>query len=422
MTGPESTGGAVDDAPRAPAARPEASRPPGATATATAGRCAGSPGKASRRGAADPVKALMHQHHELCARAIDPLEIAAGLEARGLSDRAAARYRHRDVFSLAEEMYARVPRDDDTAVAPSGAGADVRHGPEAARGWALLALLPGSAACAATVAAPRVGEGAARLAVVLGGALAVALALWCALRRGPLRVTTRRTSATRAWARWFPTSTRAWTCWLVAYGLLGDALLSGAVAGGPDGPSDLWEPPAVAPVLALTCAVAPAAWCARLFAVRAGRRLRASRGLDEFASAVRPLLFGVVTLFLGALAGLLAAAWAVLGGARAGLVGAGALGALLFLARLLAAHGFHRAPALLLAAVGACEVTALALVFAGRLPGCDALAAPVTAAVDSWGPGVVPAAACGAAALVLLAHAARTLTLASAHARSGTAP
>ncbi|MGV2921265.1 hypothetical protein RMO59_35855, partial [Streptomyces alfalfae] len=36
---------------------------------------------APRHGAADPVKALMRRHHDLCARAVDPLEIAAGLEA-----------------------------------------------------------------------------------------------------------------------------------------------------------------------------------------------------------------------------------------------------------------------------------------------------------------------------------------------------
>ncbi|NED15731.1 hypothetical protein G3I33_30205, partial [Streptomyces sp. SID9124] len=36
---------------------------------------------AGRRGTADPVRALMHRHRELCERAVDPLEIAAGLEA-----------------------------------------------------------------------------------------------------------------------------------------------------------------------------------------------------------------------------------------------------------------------------------------------------------------------------------------------------
>lgn len=64
-----------------------------------------SPGttRPARRGGgpADPVKTLMHSHRELCERAVDPLEIAAGLEAHGVTDRAAARFRHRDVFSLA---------------------------------------------------------------------------------------------------------------------------------------------------------------------------------------------------------------------------------------------------------------------------------------------------------------------------------
>ncbi|SCE86178.1 hypothetical protein GA0115257_10341, partial [Streptomyces sp. LcepLS] len=57
----------------------------------------------------DPVKSLMLIHHDLCADAVDPLEIAAGLEARGVTERTARAYRHRDVFALAEEMYARVP-------------------------------------------------------------------------------------------------------------------------------------------------------------------------------------------------------------------------------------------------------------------------------------------------------------------------
>ncbi|HET6357180.1 MAG TPA: hypothetical protein VFG16_23715, partial [Streptomyces sp.] len=70
---------------------------------------------APRRGPADPVKALMHRHRELCERAVDPLEIAAGLEAHGITDRTAARFRHRDVFSLAEELYARVPRGAEPA-------------------------------------------------------------------------------------------------------------------------------------------------------------------------------------------------------------------------------------------------------------------------------------------------------------------
>jgi len=363
----------------------------GATGGADGARKATATG---RRGAVDPVKALMHRHRELCERAVDPLEIAAGLEAHGVTDRTAARFRHRDVFSLAEELYARVPRDGEPAPrevtsARPGARAD----------WAALALLPG-ALCAAAVAGLRLTDGQPRLAVAAVGALAVALGLRVALRRGPLSTGHRTTSATRAW-----------TCWLIAYALLGDGLLSAGLDGGPDGP---W-PLATAPLLALALACAPASWCAHLFAVRASRRLTASRGLEEFASSVQPLLLGAFGLFLCALGALLALCGAALGEPTA-YAGAGALGALLLLARLLTARGFTHAPAVVLAVAGAAEATALTTVFAGRLPGCSFLATPVETVVDAWGPGAVPALVCGAATLVLLVHSTRTLTRASAHA------
>lgn len=177
----------------------------------------------ARRGAVDPVKALMHRHRELCERAVDPLEIAAGLEAHGVTDRTAARFRHRDVFSLAEEMYARVARDSDPAPRPT-----TPEHPRARADWAALALLPG-ALCTANVAGLRLTEGQPRLAVAAAGTLAVTLGLRAALRRGPLSTTHRTTSGTRAW-----------TCWLIAYALLGDGLLSAGIEGGPDGP---WPPP-----------------------------------------------------------------------------------------------------------------------------------------------------------------------------------
>lgn len=347
-----------------------------------------------RRGTVDPVKALMHRHRELCERAVDPLEIAAGLEAHGVTDRTAARFRHRDVFSLAEELYARVPRDGEPTQRPAPPGR-----PRVRADWAALALLPG-VLCAAAVIGLRLTEGQSRLVVAAVGALAVAIGLRVALRRGPLSVTHHTTSGTRAW-----------TCWLIAYALLGDGLLSAGIEGGPDGP---W-PLAAAPVLALVLACAPAAWCAHLFAVRARRRLTTSRGLEEFAASVKPLLLGVFGLFLCTLGGLLAVCGAALD-EPAGYAGAGALGALLLLARLLAARGFTHAPAVVLAAAGAVEATALATVFAGRLPGCAFLSMPVETVVVAWGPGAVPALVCGAATLVLLIHSTRTLTRASAHA------
>nr|WP_225891378.1 hypothetical protein [Streptomyces dioscori] len=362
------------------------------------------------RAAADPVKALMHRHRELCERAVDPLEIAAALEAHGVTDRTATHFRHRDVFSLAEEMYARVPRAGDTAPRPETPGT-----PKARADWAVLTLLPG-ALCAAVITGLRYTEGRPRLAVTVVGVLAVALAVRAARSRGPLH-------ATRPWS---PTpSTRAWTYWLVAYALLGDGLLAAAVEGGPDGPptgssGSSW-PIGLASVLALSAACAPAAWCAHLFTVRARRRLATSRALEEFASSVKPLLLGVFALFLCVLGGLLALSGAVLDEQPA-YAGAGTLGALLLLARLLTVHGFRHAPAVMLAGAGVAEAAALLSVFGSRLPGCEALAVPVETVTDAWGAGAIPALVCGAAALVLLLHATRTLTRASAHAAHGDTP
>ncbi|MFK4545345.1 hypothetical protein RKD29_004941 [Streptomyces tendae] len=357
---------------------------------------------AVRRSAADPVKGLLHRHRDLCERAVDPLEIAAGLEAHGVTDRTAARFRHRDVFSLAEEMYARVPRDRDTPARPEDAPTPGPRGPRTA--GVVLALLPG-ALCAAAVIGLRLTEGRPRLIAAVVAVLAVALALGAALRRGPLSAATRTTSI--------------WTCWLVGYALLGDGLLRTALSGGPDGLPDgsadgPW-PVTVAPVLALALSYAPAAGCAHLFAAGARSKLTSSRGLADFSASVRPLLLGAFVLYMGALAGLLAVTGAVLGepaGHPQGLT----LGALLLLARLLVVHGHAHAPMLVLTAAATAEAVALATLFAGRLPGCGFLTAPVEALVTACGPAGVPTAACGIGALTLLIHACRRLTRASAHA------
>ncbi|MET9373440.1 hypothetical protein ABZX98_04690 [Streptomyces sp. NPDC002992] len=349
---------------------------------------AGGVSKPARRGPADPVKALMHRHRELCERAVDPLEIAAGLEAHGVTDRTAARFRHRDVFSLAEELYARVPRQNGAPVRPA-AGDGTRTG---WAGWTLAALMPGAVA-ALTVSGLTLTEGPVRLAVGVAGALGLAAALAVAVRRGPLRAAGRTVPAARVW-----------TLWLLAYAVGGDGLLAQVLAGGPDGAWDI----APQPLLGLALAVAPAAWCARLFAVRARRKLAASRGLEDFAAGTRPLLLATVVLHVAVLAGL--------SGLTGFAPGALALGTLLLLARLLTVHGFPETAASGLAAACAAEGLALASVLAGRLPGCDLLAVPVRALVDSWGPGAVPTVVCGAAALGLLAHATAALSRASAHA------
>ncbi|MFC9282957.1 hypothetical protein [Streptomyces collinus] len=364
--------------------------------------------KPLRRGAGDPVKTLLHHHRDLCERAVDPLEIAAGLEAHGVTDRTAARFRHRDVFSLAEELYARVPRDGAPRPRP-----EPPRLPPVRIGWVLLTLLPGALATA-LVTGLRLTHGRIRTTVALGGLLALALAVRAALRRGPLAAE----SGTPSW-RTAP-GTRLCTLWLLGYALLGDGLLRAAVAGGPlptGLPGGTW-PVARVPALALALACAPAAWCAHLLTVGARRKLARSRGLEDFTAAARPLLTGVFALFLGALTGLLALCGAVLHRSAAYPQGL-ALGALLLLARLLVAHQHRHAPALALGAAAAGEAVPLGLALAARLPGCAALAAPVRASADTWGPAAVPTLACAAAALALLVHALRTLTRASAHAPAG---
>ncbi|WRZ16674.1 hypothetical protein OG892_26980 [Streptomyces sp. NBC_00341] len=351
-----------------------------------------------RRGPADPVKALMHRHRELCERAVDPLEIAAGLEAHGVTDRTAARYRHRDVFSLAEELFARVPGIPREPVAVLSAPArDIRT----RAAWSLRALLPG-AACLATLLTLRLTDGVlggeARLAIGSGGALLAFVGLAVALRTGPLSTGGRATGAANLYG-----------CWLLGYALYGEALLHQVLSGGPEGPWDITP----APLLGLAVAVAPAAWCAHLFSVHAHRKLNGSRALEEFAAGVRPLLFGAVTAFLCAVTGLLYLAGLGTGGGAP--VGAAGLGVLLLLARLLTVHGFPEPAATGLAAACAVEAAAPALVLAGRLPGLHPLARPVDALVAAAGAGAVPAVACGAAALGLLTTATVALSRASAH-------
>ncbi|WP_030668981.1 hypothetical protein [Streptomyces cellulosae] len=348
----------------------------------------------------------MHRHRDLCERAVDPLEIAAGLEAHGVTDRTAARFRHRDVFSLAEEMYARVSRDGESPPRPTP-----QEVPRARADWILLSLLPG-ALCSATVVGLHLTRGRARLTVAALGVLVLALGMRAVLTRGPLGTRTRA----------HPNATSTWTYWLLACALLGDGLLGTALAGGPDGLPDgtgnaPW-PLALAPLPALAWACAPAAWSAHLFAVRARRKLAASRGLEDFAASVRPLLLGTFALFLGALTALLAISGTALD-EPSPYAQTITLGALLLLARLLTVHGFTHAPKVVLTATAASQAVALASVFAARLPGCDLLATPVHTLSDTWGPGGIQTLTCGLGALTLLLHATRTLTRASAHTRPG---
>ncbi|RAJ56406.1 hypothetical protein K376_04394 [Streptomyces sp. PsTaAH-130] len=397
---PRTSAASAGHPPPAPASGPSAPMP------------APSRGATPRRPSGDPVKALLHRHRDLCEQAVDALEIAAGLEAQGITDRTAARFRHRDVFSLAEELYARVPRTGEPPPEPKPAVPV----PRINAAWALLSLLPGAAA-AGTAAGTRLTQGQPRLLVAAAGIVVVALTARAALRTGPLAVRDGRRRP-RPWQG----SLVSWTLWLLGYALFGDGLLHDVLTGGPDAlpdgaPGGAW-PTTTAPALALTLALAPAAWCAHLLAAGARRTLAGSRGLDDFTAAARPLLLGAFALFLGALAALLLACGKVLG-EPAALPQALTLGALLLLARLLIAYRHRRAPVLALGAAAVTEAMALALPLAGRLPHCRLLALPVRTLTDTVGEPAVPALACGTAALALLLHAGRTLTRASAHAPTG---
>ncbi|MCX5122638.1 hypothetical protein OG898_05760 [Streptomyces sp. NBC_00193] len=238
------------------------------------------------RSAGDPVKALLHRHRELCEHAVDPLEIAAGLEAHGITDRTAARFRHRDVFSLAEELYARTPRDGTPPAPPAGIPVHAK----AVRGFG-YALLPGALAL-----------GAAAAGVPWAGALAVLVTVAALGRPG------------RAAGGRFP----------VAVYLLAAAALGWAVHryGTPLG-------------TALAVAVAPGYLAGAVFAARARRRLAGSRALEDFADGVRPLLLGTLALYAAAAAGAAALAGTTLAVAVP-------LAVLLLLTRLLLRHGAPR--------------------------------------------------------------------------------
>ncbi|WP_406113720.1 hypothetical protein [Streptomyces sp. NBC_01014] len=380
--------GPAPDGPRPPAGADAWDERSEAVLAEAASGLAAPPLRKGARGSADPVRALMHRHRELCERAVDPLEIAAGLEAHGITDRTAARFRHRDVFALADELYARVPRSAEAGHPvdePAAAHEVAPHAP-------LFGLLPGGCAVATAVGIPLV-HGGGRLAVAAAGALVTGAALLLTLRRGPLRAEGRAVPGARGYV-----------CWLLGYALCGDGLLDQLLRGGPDGTWPLAAAPlAAAPLVGLALAVAPAVWCARLLSLLARRGLAASRGTAEFAARARPLVVAVAVLY--------AAAPALLLSVRGFTPGAAALAVLLFLARLLTVHGFPGGAATALGAACTVEALALASVLAGRLPGCRFLAVPV----DALGVPAVSTLACGAAALALLVHATGALSRASAH-------
>ncbi len=286
-------------------------------------------GQVRRRGPADPVRGVMHRHQDLLSTAVDPWEIAAALEARGISDGDARRLRHRDVFSLAEELFARAPRP----VRPPRPAERAREAIGMGGRDAVLHLLPGLATTAA--AALRLPPPAALATLVVSA--------WPALRTGPLR-------ARRA---------AGWAACAVA-------LLALARCGP--------HPVGTATLAALALTLFPAAYLARWFAVSARAQLAPSHGLSDFADAVRPRLAAALAAYAAALLVLLAAFGTFRGSA---------LGVLLFAARLLAAHGRARTAACALAAACAGQALCLAVLPPGPAEAATCGTAAVALAVHA---------------------------------------
>ncbi|WP_211117426.1 hypothetical protein [Streptomyces sp. RPA4-5] len=349
---------------------------------------------------------LMHRHQELCAHAVDALEIAAGLEAHGVTDRTAARFRHRDVFSLAEELYARVPRADPAA-AP---GAGPPHTTAPARRSRIvcgaLHLLPGAVcvAAAAALASVTTAPPAVRTAVGASGLVLLALAVRLGVRSGPLRL--RHGTG--------PHTAGLWVCWTAGYAVYGDWLLGQLLAGGPDLPpprpgppsSPPWHSPSPSsrrpaaptgspcvdggswppaadsenspPGYARCCSPSPCSSWARWWRCSSARQ-RSSAAVTRSRWGRRPRW---------------GAALPRPAARRPRLPEAAATG---------------------LASAAALEALAPALVLIARLPGVPPVDAPVAALATTVGPAAVPAVACTAAALGLLVHGLRALTGACAH-------
>ena len=288
---------------------------------------------------ADPVHALRERHLACCEGAVHPLEIAAQLEASGIGPGTAGRYRHSDVFSLAEELYARVPRRPAALRVAAPVNPWRRRALPAALAAALY-LLP----CLALWLAGRTlgpGRGAWPDPGVVAGV-------------GVLFVLAAAATAGRDCAA------AARLC--CAVGLA--ALLTLALAGPRADP---------VPAAALACAMGAAEWCARWYRHIGWGHLDTAHSRAEFAERMRPVLPVAIGLYLTALS---AATFAALALARrrgsgggvaeavAGLGGPawatqGCTGLLLLLVLLLWRCGRHRdALAALLCCLSAVGVAA----------------------------------------------------------------
>ncbi|WP_327680440.1 hypothetical protein [Kitasatospora sp. NBC_00458] len=345
----------------------------------------------------DPVREVMAEHRELCERAVDPLEIAAGLEEAGLGPAAAARCRHADLFSLAEELYARVPRRPPPPVtAVPGESWQRRCG--AALRTAGLAALPCASAVGLGAGRPVLLAAAVPLALVpaaSGSAGTVAPSGWSVLVTPPAGSAPAPGGGWRRW--WWPGVRGA--------GVAG--LLLGPLAVAAGGPEDRRVTAALA--LAAALSAGSAEWATRWFR-RVGRgHLGTAATLAEFRARMRPVLPVALALHLAVLAVLTFAALAVLT-AVAPRPGPGHGGGLLHLAAERAGPGQWAAQGLL----GLLLVLSALLARCGR-PGVAAFGALAGAAAPVAPLPVAGPLGGGAVVLALLAYAWPVLGRPDAH-------
>ncbi|MBP0449501.1 hypothetical protein J5Y04_08035 [Kitasatospora sp. RG8] len=356
----------------------------------------------------------MAEYRLLCERAVDPLEIAVGLEEAGLGQEAAARCRHADLFGLAEELYARVPRRPPAwsaaGEADAGAAGSRQRRCGAALRTSVLTALPVAAAAALGGRWPVLLPAAVPLALLPALPTASAEPVPsgpCATAGPELGPSAALPEASH------PAGPRRWRPAALGYGAGVAGLLLLPLAGAVGGPGD--GRVTVALVLAAALSAGSAEWAAHWFRHVGGGHLRTAGTLAEFRARMGPVLPVAVALHLAVLTVLSFAALAVLtalaprpgpghdGGLlhlaaeRAGpaqWAAQGVLGLLLVLTALLARCGRHRGAAL------------------GALAGSAAAAVPLVLGRSAPVAGLLGG---GAVALALLVYAWPALGRADAH-------
>ncbi|MFB7667159.1 hypothetical protein ACFC1R_25005 [Kitasatospora sp. NPDC056138] len=332
----------------------------------------------------DPVRELVERHRALCEQAVDPLDIAVGLEEAGLGRIEAGRYRQADVFELADELYARVPRRPAVA-APEPPAPSWRSRTGRALGSAVRYGLPSAVPVALRAATPVVGVPLLALALAVSGARPAGAALrrWSDSRSG---------AGAPGAGGGSPVAARLW------YGLGAGVLLGVPVlTAGPAG---------AALGLAAALCMGSVEWSADWLRHAAGLGLGSAGTLSAFRARMRPVLPVALGLHLALLALFSFAALAVLtaldpgpgtgSGAGAGLLTAAARRASGLQWAAQAALGLLLVPAAALLRTGRSRSAAAAVPTAGLGSAvCTAVRAPETAQLLC----------CGTAAALLLPYA-----------------